>query len=124
MNNNNTMSNATTKSRNKPMCVLCHVPLYKGEGEDYQWFCPKEKSHKYQIYAEVISYDNEFSTIFGEEEENQIELAGLEGVGEPLLLTASEDEIKSDNESKSDIPIPRYMKPSPGVTVEFREIID
>ena len=99
-------------------------PYTKEKEKIINGFCPKEKSHKYQIYAEVISYDNEFSTIFGEEEENQIELAGLEGVGEPLLLTASEDEIKSDNESKSDIPIPRYMKPSPGVTVEFREIID
>ena len=97
---------------NKPMCVLCNVPLYKSENEDYQWFCSKDKSHKYQIFAEVISYDNEFSTIYGEEEENQIQLAGLEGVGEPLLLTADNDNefSKEEDPSKSDIKIPPYFK--------------
>ena len=66
------------------MCVLCHVPLYKAENEDYIWICSKKKSHKYQYLSEVMSYDNDFSTIYGEEEENQIELAGLEGVGESI----------------------------------------
>lgn len=95
---------------NKPMCVLCNVPLYKLENEDYQWICTKDKAHKYQIYAEVISYDNEFSTIYSEEEENEIELAGLEGVNEPMLLSGA-DELKreEDNKNRSDIKIPKYM---------------
>ena len=109
---------------NKPMCVLCHVPLYKSENEDYLWICSKEKSHKYQIYAEIISYDNEFSTIFGEEEENQIELAGLDGVGDPLILCADDNEFsKEDNESKSDIKIPKYFQNSTTTKIiDYREI--
>lgn len=112
--------------KNKPTCVLCHVHLYKSENEDYQWICSKDKSHKYQIYAEVMAYDNEFSTIFGEEEENQIELAGLEGVGEPLLLTSDNDsefsKEEKESKSKSDIKIPKYMKDSETTTVTyFRE---
>lgn len=99
-----------------PTCVLCHVSLYKLENEDYQWICPKDKSHKYQLFYEVMSYDNDFSTIYGEDEEDQIELAGLEGVGEPILLTADNDNefSKEDNNdtSKSDIKIPRYMQDS------------
>ena len=46
-NNNNIMSNT---NKNKPMCVLCNVQLYKGEGEDYQWICSKKKFHKYQLF--------------------------------------------------------------------------
>ena len=38
-----------------------------------------QRAHKYQIYAEVMAYDNRFATIYDEEEENQIELAGLRG---------------------------------------------
>ena len=77
----------------------------------------KRETHKYQIYAEVMSYDNDFSTIYGEEEENNIELAGLEGVGEPILLTSDNDndsefEREEDNTSKSDIKIPKYMQDS------------
>jgi hypothetical protein len=116
------MSDITpTKSRHKPMCVICQVPLYKGENEDYQWICPKDKSHKYQIFAEVMSYDNNFSTIFSEEEENQIQLAGLEGVGEPLLLT--EDEFKEESHNKpGSIPIPKYFKDSETTKVtEYHE---
>ena len=41
-----------------------------------------------------MSYDNALSTIYEEEEENQIELAGLEGVGEPLLLSAEDEFLK------------------------------
>ena len=117
------MSN--TNNKNKPICVLCHVPLYKAEKEDYQWICSKEKSHKYQLFYEVMSYDNDFSTIYGEEEENQIELSGLEGVGEPLILTADNDNesSKKDNDtSKTDIAVPKYMKDSETTrVVEYHE---
>ena len=113
--------------KNKPMCVLCNVSLYKAENEGYQWICSKDRAHRYQIYAEVMAYDNDFSTIYEEEEENQIELAGLEGVGEPILLSAVEDRIMeseqvlNENKPKSDIKIPDYMKSKNGVTVEYKE---
>jgi hypothetical protein len=108
---------------NKPMCVLCHVPLYKLESEDYQWICSKDRSHKYQLFYEVMSYDNDFGTVLGEEEENQIELAGLEGVGEPLLLSANDNEFEDSNDKNNgDIKIPKYMKDSETSKVTyFRE---
>jgi len=137
--NNNNKTKKTT--RNKPMCVLCHVPLYKSEkeNEDYQWICSKNKSHKYQLYYEVMSYESDFGTVLGEEEENQIELAGLEGVGEPALLSSSSssEQEKDNNDNsmkpeevlnatnnkvKSDIPIPKYFKDSETTKViEYRE---
>ena len=121
------MSNTTTNNKNKPMCVLCSVPLYKSESEDYMWICTNQRAHKYQIYAEVMAYDNRFATIYDEEEENQIELAGLEGKGNPILLSADNDDYnefsKEDNTSnKSDIKIPQYMRDS-DITkvVEYKE---
>ena len=98
--------------------------VYKSESEDYMWICSNQRAHKYQIYAEVMAYDNQFSTIYGEEEENQIELAGLEGVGNPILLSADNDNefSKEDDTSKSDIKKPKYMKDSDNTTVTyFRE---
>jgi hypothetical protein len=110
----------TDNKRNKPMCVLCHVPLYKSENEDYQWICTKEKSHKYQIYHEIMAYESDFSSIYNEEE-NNLELEGLEGVGGPQLLVA-DDDFDEDIEEDDSIPIPDYMKPGPGKTlVEYRE---
>jgi len=113
---------------NKPTCVLCHVPLSKLDNDDYLWICAKDRAHKYQIYAEVMSYDNNFSTTFSEEEENQIELAGLEGVGDPVLMTSNNEDnlmkpksVLNENTIKSDIKIPDYMKSRNGVTVEYRE---
>jgi hypothetical protein len=107
---------------NKPMCVLCNVPLYKGT-EDYQWICTKDKAHKYQFYAEVMAYDNEFSTIFSEEEENEIELAGLDGVGEPILLCGEDNFKREENDPKKfDIKIPKYFKDSETTKVtEYHE---
>lgn len=113
---------------NKPQCVLCHVPLSKLENDDYLWICPKDRAHKYQIYAEVMSYDNDFSTIFSEEKENQIELAGLEGVGDPVLMTSTNEDnlMKPEpinaNKSKSDIKIPKYMQNNATTKViDYRE---
>lgn len=118
------MSDIThTKTRNKPTCVICNIPLHKLENEDYLWICPKDRAHRYQIYAEVMAYDNDFSSIYGVEEEAEIELAGLEGVGNPSLLSA-EDEFKSeDNDtSKSDIAVPKYFRDSPTTKIiEYRE---
>ena len=106
---------------NKPICVLCNVPLYKLETEDYQWICTKNKAHRYQIYAEVISYDNEFSTIFSEEEENQIELAGLDGVGEPMLLSAQNEFKTKEDLDPGSIKRPKYLMDSETTTVEYHE---
>ena len=112
------MNEITTKTNNsKPTCVLCHVPLNKLENEEYLWLCPKDKNHKYQLYYEVMAYDSDFGTILGEEEESQIELAGLEGVSQPIIITGSYDftkpaQILGENKIKSDIPIPAYLKDS------------
>ena len=125
MNNNNNKSN-------KPMCVLCNVPLYKMKEDQFQWRCPNQECRKvYQLYYEVMAYESDFSTIYGEEEENSLELAGLEGVGEPILLVAKDNDNDNDNEeevittktkTKSDIPIPKYMKDSEITeVVEYRE---
>ena len=113
----------TNNIKNKPTCVLCHVPLNKLEKEEYIWVCPKDKNHKYQLYYEVMSYDNDFGTILGEEEESQIELAGLEGVGEPVIVTGSYDyNFKEKEKESKDIPIPKYMKDSPTTKVtHYRE---
>jgi len=114
---------------NKPMCFLCKAPLYKAENDEYQYICTKDKAHKYQIYAEVMSYDNKFSTIYNEEEENQLELAVLEGAGSPIRMVANDSNLDSnlsilDREkgSKSDIKRPKYMLDSDKTKViEYRE---
>ncbi len=119
------MSDITpTKTKIKPMCVICHVPLNKLETDDYLWLCPKDRSHKYQLFYEVMSYENDFSTIYSEEEENEIELAGLEGVGDPVLFSSTDDTIMKPepinaNKSKSDIKIPKYMQDSETTKVTY-----
>jgi hypothetical protein len=111
---------------NKPMCVLCHVPLYKSEKEEFQWICSKDRSHKYQLYQEVMAYDEDFSTVYGEEEENELELEGLGQDSAGLLVADNEFEIEEDEEDKhkdpGSIPIPKYMKGSATTEViEYRE---
>jgi len=123
-------NNNNNKTRNKPMCVLCHVPLYKME-EDYQWRCPNQKCRKvYQLYYEVMAYESDFQSIYNEEEDN-LEHEGLEGSqSSPALVVADNefDEYDSNNKNpttRSDITIPDYMKPGPGQRlVEFKETIE
>ena len=129
-NNNNNMMSENNKNRNKPMCVLCHVPLYKMEEEGIQFRCNKCRK-VYQLYYEVMAYESDFETIYNEEEDS-LELEGLEGSqSSPALVVADNDNVFDDDEynnknptTRSDIPIPNYFKPGPGIKVEFKETIE
>ena len=135
INNNNIMSdinNNNNKTRNKLMCVLCHVPLYKMEEEGIQFRCSKCRK-VYQLYYEVMAYESDFETIYNEEEDS-LELEGLEGSqSSPALVVADNDNVFDDDDeyndnnptTRSDITIPKYMKNSDTVkVVEFKEIIE
>ena len=72
-----------------------------------------------------MSYENDFSTIYNEEEENEIELAGLEGVGDAVLFSSTEDNtLKAEpvlnvNKSQSNIKRPKYIQNSETPTVTY-----
>lgn len=124
------MSDNNNKRKNKPMCVLCHVPLYKMEEEGIQFRC--SKCHKvYQLYYEVMAYESDFETIYNEEEDS-LELEGLEGSqSSPALVVLEKDNYDNEYDSnkgpttRSDIPVPKYMQDSGTVkVVEFKETIE
>jgi hypothetical protein len=124
-------NNNNNKRRNKPICVLCHVPLDKIEEEEIQFRCPK--CHKiYQLYYEVMAYESDFETIY-QEEEDSLELEGLEGSqSSPALVVLEKDNYYDDNEynnknptTRSDIKIPKYMQDSETTKViDFKETVE
>lgn len=123
------MSDNNNNNRNKPMCVLCHVPLYKMEEEGIQFRCNKCRK-VYQLYYEVMAYESDFETIYNEEEDS-LELEGLEGSqSSPALVVADNDNVFDDEynnknpTTRSNIAIPKYMKNSDTVkVVEFKETV-
>ena len=69
--------------------------------EENRYRCPRCKN-TYQLGYEILPQEDVLESSHGEEEEDSVE------------LLVAEDEIsnKEENTSKSDIPIPRYMRDS------------
>jgi hypothetical protein len=132
INNNNNNNNNNNIKRHKPICVLCHIPLNKmgeGDGEEFLFRC--SKCHKiYQLYYEVMAYESDFGSIY-QEEEDSLELEGLEGSqSSPALVVLEKDEYNDNNNNnkpttRSDIALPKYMQDSQTTKViEYNETIE
>ena len=81
----------------KVICVLCHVSLsyIKKEDNPYRFRC--SSYHKInQLYYEVMAYESDRESII-DDEQNTMELEGLEGVSGPNLLVL-EDELDFDKD--------------------------
>jgi len=132
-------------SRNKKQkifCVLCRknnnddsnskiqLDCISPPGEQQlQYRCPRCKN-TYQLGYEILEHEDDFESSHADEAAD-IELSGLQSAGSVAgLLTATDDEFKSDNNyynkssSKSDIKIPKYMQDSETTKVEFSEEIE
>jgi hypothetical protein len=101
-------------------CVICKDS--KLEQIDVNVLKCKICHNKYVLGYEILKHEDEITDPYSDDPD--IELSGLEGVGNPILLS-TEDEFKSDNNNndstKSDIKIPDYMKNTETTTVEYRE---
>jgi hypothetical protein len=107
---NSIIIDTNSKSRNikrKINCILCFpkVQLNLVNEEECKWRCPRCKND-YQILedsGDLVPEEDELESSHDYDDE---------GIG---LLVAKEDEFKSDNdnnESKTDIKIPKYMQNS------------
>lgn len=105
----------------KAICVLCHISLshIKKEDNPYQFRCLSY--HKInQLYYEVMAYESDRESII-DNEQNTIELEGLEGVRSPNYLVL-EDELDFDKDIEKEenkLPISKYMKNS-----DTREVVE
>jgi hypothetical protein len=105
-------TNSRRNKRQKINCVLCKVQLECFNPEENRYKCPRCKN-TYQLgYGEIIPQEDILESSHEVEEE---ESAGL-------LVKENEFETEEDTSSKSDIPIPKYMKDSETSKVTyFRE---
>ncbi len=74
------------KNNNNILCVICKVQLNKKEERSYK--CPK-CHNTYTLGYEIVEYEDDFETSH-EEEQNQIELAGI-GANGPGLEVLEDD---------------------------------
>lgn len=124
------IDDSNSNSNKKPAivrCVICKTILEQ-QKDQYLYKCPKCKL-EYTLYYEVMAYDDSVGTVY-DEDAATIELEGLEAAhpGGALVSASSEyediyeDDEDEDNKTKSDIPIPKYMKDSETTKViEYRE---
>lgn len=125
-NNNNTIIidvNARRKKKQKIFCVLCaneKIQLEPSsiEKDELQYKCPRCKN-TYQLGYEILEHEDDFES---SHEDEDIELSGLDNNNTVGLLVANDDKEEETFFSKSDIPIPKYMKDSQTTKViEYRE---
>jgi hypothetical protein len=91
-------------------CVICKDS--KLEQIDSNVLKCKICHNKYVLGYEILKHEDEITDPYSDDPD--IELSGLEGIGEPLLLT-TDDDFKSDNNNdstKTDIKIPKYFQDS------------
>ena len=119
------VNNSKRNKKQKILCVLCKIQLECISFEGLRYKCPRCKN-TYQLGYEILEHEDDFES--SHEEEADIELSGIEstvGSGVGLLVANDDDEFTTnDNKytTKSDIPIPKYMKPGPGrKVVEYHE---
>ena len=116
--NSNSILIDTTDSKSKNIkrkinCVICFpkVELTCVNPEENRYRCPRCKNDYQLGFRDIVPEEEELGSSHDSDDE---------GIG----LLCSEDEFKSDNNeesNKTDIKVPKYMQPSPGVTVEYRE---
>lgn len=100
-------------------CVICKDS--KLEQIDVNVLKCKICHNKYVLGYEILKHEDEITDPYSDDPD--IELSGLEGIGEPLLLTAEDEFSKEDSDtSKSDIAVPKYFRDSPTTKIiEYRE---
>ena len=118
--------------KQKLFCVLCCYPkieldcissLEEAEaGQQLRFKCARCKN-TYQLGYEIIEHEDELQS--SHEDEDNIELSGLESSDSPGLLTKdneldfpSLDEEHKEESTKGKIPIPKYFKDSETTTVK------
>jgi hypothetical protein len=109
-------TNSKSKNKNRKInCVICFpkVQLDLVNEEECKWRCPRCKND-YQILedgGDIVPDEDELMSSHESDDEG------------PVLLSSEEDGFKSDEdnneESKSDIKIPKYMQDSETTTVTY-----
>jgi hypothetical protein len=126
--NNNTIiidvnARSRRKKKQKILCVLCPniqlEPISTTiEENELTYKCPRCKN-TYQLGYEILEHEDDFES---SHEDEDIELAGLDSNGSVGLLVANDEDDEDKYKTKSDIPIPKYMKDSETTKViEYRE---
>lgn len=110
----------------KPYCVTCPNKLKLEQIDDFMFICPRCRK-SYNLYYEVMAYEDELETSH-EDEAQMIETAGISSAG-PLmefiddnsenLQKMVEQDLEEESRRKGNIPIPKYMKDSEGSTVTY-----
>jgi hypothetical protein len=115
--------------KQKIFCVLCYPKIEldcisdpvveEQKGEQLRYKCPRCKN-TYQLGYEIIEHEDILESVH--EDEDNIELSGLESSDSPGLLIKDneldfptldqEQEEESTNKKKGKIPIPKYFKDS------------
>jgi hypothetical protein len=102
--------NSKRSRKEKILCMLCFpkIQLDCINPDENRYRCPRCKN-TYQLGYEILPQEDILESSHSEQEE------------EDAGLLFAEDEFKSDNnnESKSDIKIPRYMKDAETTTVTY-----
>lgn len=120
------MTTVTNNNNNKPLCVICKIPLLHSAADPNSFKCSK-CHNTYTLYYEIMEYEDDFETIH-EDEAETIELAGLDAGGtglesssdddnEVFNLKSIEEQIVSEREEQQEkvegsIKRPPYMKGS------------
>jgi phage FluMu protein Com len=133
-------SNSRRNKKQKIFCVLCYPKIQldciselveeenKG-GQQLRYKCPRCKN-TYQLGYEIIEHEDILES--SHEDDDNIELSGLESIGSSGLLIKdnelefpSLDEEHEEESRKNKIPIPKYFKGSETTKIiKYNEIIE
>jgi hypothetical protein len=75
--------------------------------------------NKYVLGYEILKHEDEVTDPYSNDPD--IELSGIDGVGNPILISADNEFKEESHNEPGSIPIPKYMKDSETTTVEYRE---
>ena len=111
-------TDSRSKKKQKINCVLCKIELDVVNAEERRFKCPRCKN-TYQLGYEIIPQEDVLESSHSEDDfEDLDENSGLLVADNDLDFDDNDDEYKT----KSDIPIPDYMKSSATTKViEYRE---
>jgi hypothetical protein len=111
-------TDSRSKKKQKISCVLCKIELDCINVEENRYKCPRCKN-SYQLGYEIIPQEDSLESSHESDYENYADNEDLLTAGNDLEF---DDDNDYDDETKSDIPIPKYMKSSATISVvEYRE---
>jgi hypothetical protein len=111
-------TNSKRQRKQKILCVLCKVQLDCTNPEENRYKCPRCRN-TYQLgFNQINEFEDELESSHEEDDFEDSDSVGL-------LVADDDDEFDEDieeDDSKSDIPIPKYMQNSATTElIDYRE---